>query len=158
MSYLASNQITIPEMESDRQVSAFPIKDLVIRGVISGVVLAMSASRAAVPISDESIIPILVAMMLMLCLELIMGVYTVMAKRTNITGMFKNLLWVMIGNCFGLALYGFFFAASLMTKLAFAASNISHKTISIDGIQLLAYIVHHGLNYSSNLLQCLLSS
>ncbi|MDE2422070.1 MAG: hypothetical protein KGO49_12925 [Gammaproteobacteria bacterium] len=152
MNYLSSNEIPITELESDSQASTFPIKDLIIRGVISGVVLAMSASRSGVPISDESMIPIMVAIMLMLCLELIMGVYTVMAKRTNITGMFRNLLWVLIGNAFGLALYGFFFVASMMTKLAFATTNISNKITNIDNIQLLAYTAHHGLNYIPNLL------
>ncbi len=157
MSSLASNDITITELESDRQSSAFPIKDLVIRGVISGVVIAMSASRSGVPISDESMIPIIVAILLMFCLELIMGIYTVMAKRTNLTGMLRNLLWVMIGNFFGLAFYGVFFVASMMTKLAFTTTNLSNKMIVINDIQLFTYTVHHGLNYA-NVLQCLLSS
>ncbi len=157
MSYLSSNEISTTEMESDNQTSAFPMQSLILRGVISGIVLAMSASRIGAPISDESIIPICVAILMILCFELVMGVFAVLANRTNITGMFRNLVWVGIGNSLGFALYGFFFVANMLTKLAFAATNISDKMIGINDIHLLAYTAHHGLNYIPNLLQCLLS-
>jgi hypothetical protein len=133
MNLLASNQMTVTQMESDIQASAFPMKDLIIRGVISGVVLAMSASRVGAPISDESIVPISIAILMMFCLELAMGVFSVMAKRTNIKGMFRNLLWV-------------------------GAGNISDKMIGMDNLKLLVHTAHQSLDYIPNLMQCLMST
>ena len=158
MNYLSSNQITVTQMESDTQASAFPMKDLIIRGVISGVVLAMSASRAGAPTSDESILPIGIAILMMLCIELVMGVFSVMAKRTNIKRMFRNLIWVGIRNGLGFVIYGIFFIASITTKLAFTTTNLSNTMTGMDNVKLLVYTAHQGLDYIPNLVQQLLQS
>lgn len=158
MNYLSSNQIDVTRMEPDTQASEFPLKDLIIRGVISGVVLAMSASRTGAPISDESIIPISIGILMMLCIELVMGIFAVMAKRTNIMGMFRNLIWVGIGNGLGFALYGIFFVASMTTKLAFATTSVSDKMIGMDNVRFLGYSAQQGLDFIPNLMQYLLPS
>ncbi len=153
MNYLSSNEIAVSHMESDTQKYEYSIKGLVLRGVISGVMLAMTATRSGAPVSDESIVPIAVVIIMMLGLELLMGSFSVMAKRTNLAGMLRNWLWIVLGNCLGSALYGLFFIASMTTMLTMATTNISDKMIGMAEVKMLAYTAHSSLEFISTFIQ-----
>jgi len=101
--------------------AALPVKDLLIRGCLSGALLAISATLANLAVSQTKIglagalvFPVGFVIIVILGLELVTGSFSLvplawLEKKITFGSMVKNLFWVFTGNLIGSLLFAFLF-------------------------------------------------
>ena len=101
--------------------AALPVKDLLIRGFLSGAFLGIATSLAytvraqpLAPIAAAVIFPVGFVLLALLGLELATGNFAILpmglaARRVSIRGLLRNWTWVYVGNLAGCLFYALFF-------------------------------------------------
>ncbi len=132
------------------------IKDLLIRGFLSGALLGFATSLAITatmqtgqPIVGALIFPVGFAMIVLLGLELVTGSFAAVTLagvdgRRNWLAVGANLFWVFIGNLLGSMAYGALLYLTLTSfgSEAAAATTIAPKIIAAAEAKTIAYAAH----------------
>jgi formate/nitrite transporter len=113
---LVADAITASEVKA-----ALPVKDLLIRGFLSGAFLGIATSLAftvraqpLAPIASAIIFPVGFVLLVLLGLELATGNFALLpmgvaARRVSMGGLLRNWSWVYAGNLAGCLFYALFF-------------------------------------------------
>src|SRR5690606_14936307 len=132
MDYISPKEVAGAMMNTAIYKSSLPIRDLLIRGMLSGALLAISVTLALLATSQTTlslvgafVFPVGFVIIVILGLELVTGSFALiplawMEKQITAKTMFKNLFWVFVGNLAGSVLFAL---------LIWAASSESSKMI-----------------------------
>lgn len=130
------------------------IKDLLIRGILSGALLGFATSLAftaaaqtGVPLVGALIFPVGFVMIVLLGLELVTGSFAVtmlagVDGRRQWPQVFANISWVFVGNLIGSLLYGVLLYAVLTNSGSDAPSGIAAKLVAAAEAKTTAYAAH----------------
>ncbi|MDE3068286.1 MAG: formate/nitrite transporter family protein [Verrucomicrobiota bacterium] len=130
------------------------VKDLLIRGFLSGALLGFATSLAITatvqtgsPIVGALIFPVGFAMIVLLGLELVTVSFAVVMLagvdgRRAWPHVFANLGWVLLGNLIGSVVYGGLLYISLTNMGTDAPTNVAAKIAAIAEAKTIAYAAH----------------
>lgn len=153
MDYIKPNEVVKNMLALGEAKAALSIKDILLRGILSGALLgfatslALTAAAQSVPLVGALIFPVGFVMIVLLGLELVTGSFAVVMLagvdgRVPWARVFSNLSWVFIGNLIGSVLYGAFLYVVLTNCGSEAPSGIAAKIISIAEAKTNAYAAH----------------
>lgn len=131
------------------------LKDMLIRGVLSGAILGFATSLAigvgiqSIPAVGALVFPVGFVIIVLLGLELVTGNFALvpLARLTGLVSsgkMLNNFAWVFVGNLLGSLLYAGLLWVSLSMAGQMAAGPIAEKIVSIAQAKTTAYSVHGG--------------
>ncbi len=132
MDYVSPKEVAGAMMNAATTKAALPVKHLLIRGCLSGALLAISvilanlaASQAKLSMAGAFVFPVGFIIIVILGLELVTGSFSLIPlawfeKKITAIVMVKNLFWVFTGNLIGSLLFAFLFwsASSEMGTIA----------------------------------------
>lgn len=130
------------------------IKDVLIRGILSGALLGFATSLAitaaaqtGVPLVGALIFPVGFVMIVLLGLELVTGSFAVtmlagVDGRRQWPRVFTNIFWVFVGNLIGSLIYGVLLYAVLTSCGTEAPTGIATKIAAIAEAKTTAYAAH----------------
>jgi formate/nitrite transporter len=138
--------------------AALPVKDLLIRGFLSGAFLGIATSLAftvraqpLAPIAAAVIFPVGFVLLVLLGLELATGNFALLpmglaARRVSVVGLLRNWGWVYLGNLAGCLFYALFFYWALTSfghttggpvatqlKAAAVAKTVAYQKLGATG-------------------------
>jgi len=134
--------------------AALPVKDLLIRGILSGALLGFATSFALTataqtntPLVGALVFPVGFVMIVLLGLELVTGSFatTTLAAvdgRRSWSQIISNLSWVFVANLIGSVLYGVLLYVTLTSMGSEAPSGIAAKIISVAEAKTTGYAAH----------------
>ncbi len=151
MDYIKPFEVVKTMLASGDNKAGLPVKDLLIRGTLSGALLGFATSLAItataqtnIPLVGALVFPVGFVMIVLLGLELVTGSFAVVMLagvdgRHNWPRVFANLFWVFVGNLIGSLIYGVLLYAVLTSSGSEAPSGIASKIVAI------AEAKNHGL-------------
>ncbi len=153
MAYQNPPQIATSMVNAGAMKIDLPVKDLLLRGALSGAFLGFATSLAVtaavqtgMPIVGAIIFPVGFCMIVLLGLELVTGSFAVVplaviAKKPGATtgAVIVNWTWVYIGNLIGSVIYAFFLAIALTMMFTLDPNPIGQKLIAIAEAKTLGY-------------------
>lgn len=155
MDYVAPRELAGNMMQAAVNKAALPIKDLLIRGAMSGALLAISVTLAYaavtqtnLPVLGAFVFPVGFVIIILLGLELVTGNFGLvplafLEKRINGSRMLKNLFWVFTGNLIGSVAYGvLYYLACSSTTDAVAPGSIEQMIVSVAEKKTIGYYQH----------------
>src|SRR5438105_926649 len=119
MDYLKPPEVIAALIDAGTRKAALPVRDLLVRGALSGAILGIATSlaitaaiQAGVPLVGALIFPVGFVMIVLLNLELVTGSFAVlpmaqMEGAINIAATMRNWTWSFVGNLAGSLLYAF---------------------------------------------------
>ncbi|HMH23241.1 MAG TPA: formate/nitrite transporter family protein [Puia sp.] len=125
MDYVSPKDVAGSMMTAAINKSSLSVKDLLIRGSLSGALLAISVTLAyaaitqtKIPLTGAIVFPVGFAIIILLGLELVTGSFCLIPLawfENKISGptMLKNLFWVFTGNLIGSLLYAVLYWAAV---------------------------------------------
>ncbi len=144
MDYVKPAEVVQAMVVAGGTKGALPVKDLLIRGALSGALLGFATSLAVtatvqtnVPLVGALIFPVGFVIIVLLGLELATGSFAILPlavsdKRLSVTAMLTNFGWVLLGNLIGSLFYACLFAAALsMCGQSPDASGVAAKLVAI---------------------------
>ena len=153
MDYIKPIEVVGNMLAAGKTKAGLPIKDLLIRGILSGALLGISTSLAltaagqTVPLVGALVFPVGFVMIVLLGLELVTGSFAVVTlagvdKQRSFSQVFSNLTWVFVGNLIGSVAYGALLYIALTSMGTEAPSGIALKIISLAEAKTNAYAAH----------------
>ena len=124
MDYVQPKEVAETMLQAAVNKAALSTKDLLIRGMLSGALLAISVtlalaatSQTRIPLSGAIVFPVGFVIIAILGLELVTGSFALIPlayfeKKISGTTMLKNLSWVFLGNLAGSLLYALLYWAA----------------------------------------------
>src|SRR6266516_7065524 len=125
MDYIKPAEVVKTMLAVGNTKAGLSIKDLLIRGFLSGALLGFATSLAItatvqtnVPLIGALVFPVGFVMIVLLGLELVTGSFAVVPLavregRTSLRALLANWGWVFLGNLVGSAFYALLFTATL---------------------------------------------
>ncbi len=155
MDYISPKEVAGAMMNTAIYKSSLPVKDLLIRGALSGALLAISVTLALLATSQTGlglvgafVFPVGFVIIVILGLELVTGSFSLVPLawfegKINFKAMANNLFWVFLGNLVGSVLFAIlFWAASTETGQSSQLGNIEQGLVLISEKKTLGYSVH----------------
>lgn len=154
MDYVKPTEVVKIMLASGESKSALPVKDLLLRGILSGALLGFATSLAitattqtGVPLVGALIFPVGLVMIVLLGLELVTGSFAVVVLagvngRQQWPTVLSNLFWVYAGNLIGSVLYGVLLYAALTSCGTDEPSGIALKIAAAAEAKTHAYAAH----------------
>ncbi|MHB8519239.1 MAG: formate/nitrite transporter family protein [Limisphaerales bacterium] len=151
MDYLKPTDVVENMVNTGAAKASLPIKDLLIRGILSGGLLGIATSLAVtatvqtgVPLVGAVVFPVGFVMIVLLGLELVTGSFALVplalkAGRTTPATTIANLFWVFVGNLVGSVLYGALLYVSLTMTGAISPDAVAAKLVAIAEAKTLGY-------------------
>jgi len=157
MDYVSPKEVANSMMGAAMTKSSLKVKDLLIRGAMSGALLGISVTLAYLAVSQTKlsmagalVFPVGFIIIVLLGLELVTGSFSLiplawLEKKIKTTTMLKNLFWVFTGNLFGSVLFAFLFwcAASEMGTIA-TLGIIDEMLVTAAEKKTIGYAAHGG--------------
>ncbi|MFT4202798.1 MAG: formate/nitrite transporter family protein [Chitinophagaceae bacterium] len=156
MDYVSPKEVAENMMQTALNKASLPPKDLLIRGSLSGALLAISvalADAAAIqtktPIIGALVFPVGFVIIVLLGLELVTGSFSLvplacMEKKISASTMVKNLALVFVGNLIGSVLFGIlFWASTSAASPAVAPGTIEQMIVATAEKKTIGY-AHNG--------------
>ncbi len=124
MDYVTPKDVAANMLQAGITKSQLPVKDLLIRGMLSGALLAISVTLAyaavtqtKLPLIGAIVFPVGFVIIVLLGLELVTGSFALvplawLEKRISFATLLKNLSWVFLGNLLGSVLYALLYWAA----------------------------------------------
>ncbi|MBX2921226.1 MAG: formate/nitrite transporter family protein [Chitinophagaceae bacterium] len=124
MDYVTPKEVAGNMMNAALTKASLPVKDLLIRSILSGALLAISVTLAyaavtqtKIPLIGAIVFPVGFVIIVILALELVTGSFSLIPlayfeKKIGAGVMLKNLFWVFTGNLIGSMLYAFLYWAA----------------------------------------------
>jgi formate transporter len=131
--------------------AALPVRDLLIRGILSGALLGIATSLAitatvqtTVPLIGALVFPVGFTIIVLLGLELVTGSFALVPLaliegKISPKTLIMNLTWVFLGNLIGSLLYGVLLYVCLTMMGANAPDAVAAKIIAIAEAKTLGY-------------------
>jgi formate/nitrite transporter len=154
MDYIKPTEVVKTMLASGDGKAGLSVKDLLIRGILSGALLGFATSLAftaaaqtGVPLVGALVFPVGFVMIVLLGLELVTGSFAVV-MLAGVTGrrqwptVAANLFWVYVGNLVGSLVYGVLFYAVLTSCGSEAPSGIALKIAAVAEAKTHGYAVH----------------
>ncbi len=150
--------------------AGLPIKDLLIRGFLSGALLGFATSLAITataqtgqPIVGAIIFPVGFVMIVLLGLELVAGSFAAVTLagvdgRRSWMAVGSNLFWVFLGNLIGSVAYGVLLYLTLTNfgTEAAASTTIAGKIVAITEAKTTAYAAHGAAGWGTAFVKAIL--
>lgn len=155
MDYVSSKDVATNMLNTAVTKASLGAKDLLIRGMLSGALLAISVTLAyaattqtKIPLTGAIVFPVGFVIIVLLGLELVTGNFALVPlayfeKKINITTMMKNLSLVFLGNLIGSLLYAILYwvAASEAGTIA-TTGAIDQMIIAVAEKKTIGYAQH----------------
>src|SRR5439155_3822620 len=137
MDYIKPIDVVKNMVASGEAKAGLSIKDLLIRGFLSGALLGFATSLAItatvqtnVPLAGALIFPVGFVMIVLLGLELVTGSFAVVTlaridRRRSASEVITNLSWVFLGNLIGSVVYAALLYVALTNMGADAPSGVA---------------------------------
>jgi len=154
MDYVKPAEVVSSMIDAGTRKAALPVRDLLIRGALSGGLLGIATSLAItaavqtnLPIVGALIFPVGFVMIVLLGLELVTGSFALlpMAQMDGASGwreVFRNWAWVFVGNLAGSLLYALLLWASLTMFGEVAGGAVADRIVAIAEAKTIAYAAH----------------
>jgi formate/nitrite transporter len=154
MDYQKPTEVVAAIIEAGASKATLPVRDLLIRGALSGAILGIATSLAitttlqtSMPIMGALVFPVGFVMIVLLGLELVTGSFALlplaqMSGCTGWGGTFRNWGWVFCGNLLGSLGYAVLLWATLTMSGDMPAGGIAAKIIDITEVKTLGYAAH----------------
>lgn len=151
MDYVKPLELISSTLAAAEKKATLPIRDLLIRGFLSGVFLGYATSLALLVVSQGSpsivgalIFPVGFVMLVLLGLELATGSFALLpqgliAGRVKLSGLLHNWGWVYLGNLIGCTFYALLFFLAMTNFGTTEASAIGEQVRSVAENRTLAY-------------------
>lgn len=151
MDFVKPADVVSAMIAAGKSKAALAPRDLLIRGILSGMLLGAATSLAfgatlstGQPIVGAIIFPVGFVMIVLLGLELVTGSFAVvpLAKFEGSASsgtVLANWAWVFIGNLIGSVLYGVLFAIALTNMGTVAPSGVAASVVKIAEAKTVAY-------------------
>ena len=132
MDYVSPTELMADALELAKRKAALPVRDLLVRGILAGGILAYATSLVMVvlsqglsPIVGAAVFPVGFVILVLLGMELATGNFAllppaVLSGQVTFTRLLRNWGWVYLGNLIGSAAYALLFYAAITN---FGASN-----------------------------------
>ena len=168
MDYSTPTEVVSQLVDAGARKATISVRDLLLRGALSGALLAVSTTLAitataqsGAPIIGALIFPVGFVMIVLLGLELVTGSFALlpmaqMARRTNFGGVLRNWIWVFAGNLIGSVIYGILFAATLTMMFSEPATGIASKIVGLAEAKTLGYAAHGGSGFITAFIKAML--
>nr|WP_160725959.1 formate/nitrite transporter family protein [Bacillus sp. USDA818B3_A] len=151
MALISPNQIIESMVQSGEAKAKLPIRDLLIRGVLSGALLGFGTTLAftaeiqtGMGIVGAILFPTAFVIIILLGLELVTGSFAllpvaVLGKKVTISQMMKNWLWVIAGHILGGILYAILYIIAI-TQLGHVNNHpVAAKIVAVAEAKTLGY-------------------
>ncbi len=154
MDYIKPTELVKNMLVSGENKAALPVKDLLIRGFLSGALLGFATSLAFTataqtntPLVGALVFPVGFVMIVLLGLELVTGSFATVTLaavdgRRSWGRVLTNLSWVFVANLAGSVAYGILLYVALTSMGTEAPSGIALKIISIAEAKTTGYAAH----------------
>lgn len=154
MDYVKPIEVVKAKVAAGDTKAGLSVKDLLIRGLLSGALLGFATSLAftaaaqtGVPLVGALVFPVGFVMIVLLGLELVTGNFAVVMLagvngRRQWPTVLANLTWVYIGNLIGSVLYGVLLYAALTNCGSDAPSGIALKIAAVAEAKTHGFAVH----------------
>jgi formate/nitrite transporter len=151
MDYIKPTEVVENMVRSGAAKAALPVKDLLIRGFLSGALLGFATSLAitatiqtSIPLVGALIFPVGFVMIVLLGLELVTGSFALLPLariegRASSATLVSNLSWVFIGNLIGSMAYGLLLYVCLTMMGSNAPDAVGAKIAAIAEAKTLGY-------------------
>jgi len=159
MAIISPNQVVESMIQAGDAKSKLPVKDLLIRGALSGALLGFGTTLAftaeiqtGLGIVGALLFPTAFVIIILLGLELVTGSFAlipvaVLAKKASAAQMLKNWFWVIIGHIIGAVFYAILYIVAVtqlgqVTNHAVAAKilasaeakTLGYKSLGLEGL------------------------
>lgn len=154
MDYIKPAELVKNMLTAGENKASLSVKDLMIRGVLSGALLGFATSLALTataqtntPLVGALVFPVGFVMIVLLGLELVTGSFAITTLaavdgRRSWGQVVSNLTWVFIANLIGSVLYGVLLWVTLTNMGSDAPTGIAAKIVSIAEMKTTAYAAH----------------
>jgi formate transporter len=151
MDYVKPGEVVQNMIQGGVAKAALPVRDLLIRGMLSGALLGIATSLAITatsqtntPLVGALVFPVGFTMIVLLGLELVTGSFAVVPLalvegKISVKTLMSNLLWVFVGNLMGSVLYGALLYICLTSMGAIPSEGIAAKIASIAEAKTFGY-------------------
>lgn len=169
MDYVSPKEVAGTMMSAAVTKASLSVKDLLIRGAMSGALLAISvtlaylaASQTKMSMAGALVFPVGFVIIVLLGLELVTGSFSLVPlawfeKKITAGTMFKNLFWVFTGNLLGSLLFAFlFWSASSEMGTATLLGNIEQMLVTAAEKKTIGYAQHGGAGLVSAFVKAIL--
>ena len=168
MDYLKPPEVVAALIESGTRKAMLPVRDLLVRGALSGAILGIATTLAitaalqtGVPLVGALIFPVGFVMIVLLNLELVTGSFAVlpmaqMAGAINFAATMRNWSWAFVGNLAGSLLYAFMLWGALTMFGDIPGGPIGERIAQIADAKTLAYAAHGGAGWAAAFVKAML--
>ncbi len=155
MDYIKPTEVIKTMIQAGATKAGIPIKDLLIRGFLSGAILGFATSLAinislqTTPAVGALLFPVGFVIIVLLGLELVTGSFAllplaVLERKTTTSRVMANFAWVFLGNLLGSLVYAGLLWISLSMAGQMAAGALGDKIAAIAVAKTTAYAAHGG--------------
>ena len=143
MTYIKPKEVIENMIQTGADKAKMPIKDMVIRGILSGALLGFGTTLAftvelqtKLGIAGAVLFPAAFVIIILLGLELVTGNFAliplaVMDKKATVKEMLNNWFWVIVGHLIGGFIYAILFVISLTNFGTITDNAIAQKIIAV---------------------------
>lgn len=161
MDYVKPAEVVKAMLASGEAKASLPVKDLLIRGILSGALLGFATSLAIgatlqtnLPIVGALVFPVGFVMIVLLGLELVTGSFAVVTLaaadgRVSWGKAISNLFWVFTANLIGSLLYGVLLYGALTSFGTEPVSGVAAKIVAIAEAKTVAYAAHGAAGFAT---------
>jgi len=154
MDYIKPTDAVKAMVTAGQNKVGLPVKDLLIRGFLSGALLGFATSLAItataqtnVPLVGALVFPVGFVMIVLLGLELVTGSFALVPLagldgRYTWSSVLTNLFWVFAANLLGSLFYGALLYLTLTTSGTEVAAGIGPKIVAIAEAKTIGYATH----------------
>jgi formate transporter len=154
MDYIKPIEVVKTMLAAGNAKAGLTVKDLLIRGFLSGALLGFATSLAitatvqtGVPLVGALVFPVGFVMIVLLGLELVTGSFAVVTLagvdgQRSVAQVTANLCWVFLGNLIGSVVYGWLLYVALTTMGTEAPSGVAAKIVALAEAKTNAYAAH----------------
>jgi len=151
MDYIKPAEVVENMVRSGAAKAGLPVKDLLIRGMLSGALLGVATSLAitatvqtGLPLVGAAIFPVGFVIIVLLGLELVTGSFALVPLariegKTSTATLISNLSWVFLGNLIGSLAYGGLLYIALTMMGSNAPDALGAKIAAIAEAKTLGY-------------------
>ena len=168
MDYLKPPEVVAALIDSGTRKAALPIRDLLVRGALSGAILGIATTLAitaaiqtGVPLAGALIFPVGFVMIVLLNLELVTGSFAVlpmaqMAGAINLAATMRNWTWAFVGNLAGSLLFAFMLWGALTMFGDVPGGAVGERIAQIADAKTLGYAAHGGAGWAAAFVKAML--
>ncbi len=161
MDYLKPNELIAAMIESGTRKGALPVRDLLVRGALSGGILGIATTLAitaavqtGVALVGAIIFPVGFVMIVLLGLELVTGSFALlpvaqMDGRITFAATLRNWGWGFLGNLLGSLLFAVLAWAAMTMFGESSGGPVATRIAAIADAKTLAYAAHGGIGWAT---------